>query len=691
MPTPPSPGPGHSNATFRTERIKIPLSGQEGRRVVDVLNQFFAYNPCLTLRDVRADVRYTQRYGGSNALFTIFYSTPIGTRYFVEEFFGDADVTAAARAEQFLEANDTVRVIKIVDISSPERVFENEQRLLIFYVDKANLYQADVGMAKAGVPGSAGGDIAPNDGATMGDPIEADRPGVWVWNYGEVDWPAGAPFLIFKTEDRLNEWAGVPPCCYGDKGSQGPFNLEDLCGIPGDFGSNYTTFLTTTFTATTTAPILPNLRFGSNKPTSLSTTTTTPPPSVADQFNRIGIANYFQDFDWVNGVIDEFSVAVEGGEEALTISGNAAYSPLLFGDDCGILLPLREKGIYGDFTATLRGKTSQSVGSLALIFHYQDRLNYSYYTANIAAASGRNRFAFVRDGVVTGSPISSSTISSDTYVDLKIIKIGENARVFLDGVLVLNVTDPLLDSKGIMGVGSASTFGRDWAISSFDLTADVTNDCCRREIFTCVQRRNAENVGLAEWRLAEVECIGNDNCTNSTTLSGNTLTVETKDGCDCQDPKSNAEVTVVDTVAFPPPCASSCYQVTSYWIEDDEKDCTQITVEVDTALSAALGTRLRGRPEKIVEGILRGTSVSVSCSEPTCTFDHVYQFPSSGAFTNPTLLEEVIDPGGEIVVAVGFEEKAQGIADGVCPNTVQQYRSMQILVTLVPTGEVCDE
>lgn len=678
------PLPGHTNAAYRTARIKIPLGQREGRGLVDVLNEFFAYNPMMTLRSVHADVRFNNRYGQSNALFTFFYSTPTGTRYFAEEFTGNKQTTASQRAQAFLDNNPSFVVVKLLDVSSLSKSLEYRQRLVVFYLDQSNLYEADWGMVKSVLPESVGAspggsDVAQNSGAVMGDPIDPNRPPVWVWNFGSADWPAGAPFLAFKTEDRLGEFASIGPCCYSDRGNQGPFDLLDRSGIPPAFGDGYTTFLTTTFTATTTHPILRNIRETSNKP-ALLLTSTTPPPSRAWQFGKNVGSSYLQDFELVLPASSSaYSVATVQGQRALVFSGSA--SPL------DIELLIKKGAVYGGFDVTL---SMLQTGEFSLVFNYTDENNYWFYNhVSPSFAPSLTGLWRVQDGVTSQVFQGGGALDgSSTYTVLRYVLEGEKLQIWKDGVLVQSSTVSEVDFRGRIGLRA---FAGAWTMNDMKIQRPESADCCRRTTYVCAARRSAEGQSVPVWRVAEVECVSNSECVAGNVCDGNNkYTFEEKNVCFCGKATDTTDLPTPPDSCLPE-CGSPCYEITFFSVDTDFADCSVDTSEVSNALSAASGFKYRGAPEEIVDRVLRGVSVPTSCSIPSlgCSFDFSYRYPD-GAFTKPTRIRKIFDGTDTVLIAVGFSDVAKGIGDGSCLPSVQQYRSMVITVFLKESG-ACDE
>ncbi|NEN87933.1 MAG: hypothetical protein F6K48_03025 [Okeania sp. SIO3H1] len=190
---------------WRVQTITGELNSRAGQGFIDKLNQFFAFNPCITCLQLNTSWEQSSASGEAGISVDVHYTQPYGVRYFAEEFRDIGNLSAADQATEFFSSQPYWTPVFMKDIS-PSRVRNIGTRLLIVYTNTTDIMEQDLFMVRGAI---ATDTIPAGAVGTAVDHIDPSRPAFALRNLNNVDWNEGTPHLAMKQPGYGNVWAGL--------------------------------------------------------------------------------------------------------------------------------------------------------------------------------------------------------------------------------------------------------------------------------------------------------------------------------------------------------------------------------------------------------------------------------------------------------------------------------------------------
>lgn len=175
-------------------------------------------------------------------------------------------------------------------------------------------------------------------------------------------------------------------------------------------------------------------------------------PIPVTRFSDVGQGD-LSNFSPLNG--SRWSVLDDGGNKRLFLN-TTDYSNLNGGRPGEYALA---KGLsLGNFVMNFQAKTAESlatngISDFVIVFGFVDGNNYSYAMLNSNAAETKI-FSVINGQRQDVATATQAGIADDNYHDIAIARSGSTVIVKVDGVTILQATDPRLARVGYTGVGS---------------------------------------------------------------------------------------------------------------------------------------------------------------------------------------------------------------------------------------------
>lgn len=198
---------------YTTRRFEMQTSWVgRGNYIADVINQFLAYNPTITVVDISINWREGRSRSDTFYLTMLYRGGGSPGRLWCTQFQSDASFSAEDIATTFFASNPTYQPIKTVVLTRPD-IQPRTRRLLTIFATRNNAQTACSLITPGGAPPAL---LAVGGYALFYDTGNLPRPALPAINLGNVAWPAGAMNLLIRGIDaspNMCSWGGIAPGC----------------------------------------------------------------------------------------------------------------------------------------------------------------------------------------------------------------------------------------------------------------------------------------------------------------------------------------------------------------------------------------------------------------------------------------------------------------------------------------------